>query len=297
MRKRKTKKNKINENIQEINHSFLFWLVIPFLILWLSISYVIGFIKDKPNWNNTIDSKEKIVVKPQIHEYKNISGNLDQAFISFWFDDAWLSQYMQAYPVLKSYNFPAAIAVPTNTIETTNYMNWAQLKILAENDWEITDHGLSHDCTMANWDKEKIDYEYKMSKLILWKNKLTADIFVTPCGVNSQTMHEEAYKYFIGYRTVDPGFNNLSNFDVYNLKVKNIDNLVKIDDIKGWIQSSIKDRSWLILVFHKVGEATSDLSDEKFNISLNDFKNIVEYIKSSNTQVVVPSQIISSVIK
>lgn len=276
-------------------HSFLFWLIVPFIMAWLSIAYITGIILDKPLWyreQNTPQDAAQVV--PYFKDHGSFSQNLDQPFVTFWFDDAWLSQYLQAYPVLKSNNFSGTIAVPVNAVETANYMNWAQLVVLQNDGWEITNHSLSHDCTMQNWDRGKIAYEYKTSKLILWKNGLASDIFVTPCGVNSNSMRQEAQKVFMGYRTVDPGFNDPKNFDFYNIKVKNIDDKVTVEDVKSWIDQAKASKAWVILVFHKIGEVSGIEKEDEFNTKTQDFERMVNYVKASNIKVVVPQQIMAS---
>ncbi len=279
----------------EGKHSFLFWLVLPIILIWLGVGYVIGFVKDKPQWYNSRADKTLGLSIPYFQDYQEVATS--GPFITFWFDDAWLSQYLTAYPELKYYGYPAAIAVPIDAIEKTGYMNWAQLTVLQKDGWEITDHGLSHDCQMQTWDREKISNEYRNSKLILWRHRLSADIFVTPCGVDSNIMREEAKKTFIAYRTVDPGLNDLSKLDFYNPKVKNLDSEVKVEDVKGWIDQTKTTNSWLILVFHKVGEDSGSAKGELFNTKRSDFTDILEYVKSSGIQVVVPSQVLLSIIK
>lgn len=295
MRENPAKKTAVQMG-KEGRHSYLFWLLVPIVLIWLTFGYVIGLIKEKPLWQHQGKlSLETSAVVPYFQNYPTIAQTFDQSFITLWFDDAWLSQYMAAYPKLKTLAFPGTVAVPVNAIETTNYMNWAQLRTLQKNGWEITNHSLSHDCTMQTWNREKVVSEYEISKLTLWKNKLTSDIFVTPCGVDGSLMRGEAKRAFLGYRTVDPGFNDLTNLDFNNLKVKNIDSEVSVDDIKQWIDDAKQSRSWLILVFHRVGENSSDLTDESFNMRTEDFEAILEYIKLSNIQVVVPSQMRPSV--
>ncbi len=179
-KKMSTKKPK--NTMTSSSHSFLFWLAVPALLLWLSLGYVIGIIKDKPTWQPEKDTTgEKIIF--QRGDYGEITEDLDLPLITFWFDDAWLSQYMIAYPILKSFDFAGTIAVPTNAIETQNYVNWSQLRVLQENGWEITNHSTVHNCEMDKWNMEEVLSEYEKSKLILWKNKLASDIFVSPCGV------------------------------------------------------------------------------------------------------------------
>jgi len=276
-------------------HTFLFWLIIPFLMVWLSVGYITGIVGDKPLWfnNQTLSQKTNQVI-PYIQEHGSFSEDLNQPFVTFWLDDAWLTQYSVAYPILKSSGFPGTIAIPVNAVETNNYMNWAQLKVMQKNGWETTDHSLVHDCTMEQWSPEKIIYEYKMSKFILWKNGLSADIFVTPCGTDSKVMRQEASRMFMGYRTVDPGFNIPSSIDFYNLKVKNVDSSVSTSTIKSWIDYAKQSNSWLILVFHKVGDKSSEPGDERFSTSKKDFETIVNYVKTLNIKVVNPSQIMAS---
>ena len=275
-------------------HSFLFWLILPVLLVWFSFSYVLGFIREKPLWTPSENPQSPAAnIPPYIAAYEPVSVSKSQGFITLWFDDAWSSQYFNAYPELKSLGYPGVVAVPTASIEKPNYMNWAQLRVLQNEGWEITDHGQVHDCQMQNWDSTKVIQEYKNSKLTLWKNKLSADIFVTPCGVDSDLMRDEARRYFLGYRTVNPGFNDLSNLDFYDLKVKNIDQEVSFETIEEWIDYAKETKSWLILVFHRIEEKSSGEVDDNYNTPLNDFKGILEYIKSAGITVVVPSQILA----
>lgn len=293
-------KNMKNKNTKIIHsdgkHSFLFWLLIPVVLVWLSVSYITGVILDKPGWFTNKNGSEKTnTVVSYFQDFGTFSENLDQPFVTLWFDDAWLSQYMAAYPILKKFDFPGVIAVPAYLVETPGYMNWAQLRTLQKNGWEMTDHSLEHNCRMNSWSREKIAYEYKTSKFILWKNNLSADIFVTPCGVDSDVMREEAKKMFIAYRTVDPGFNDPKNVDFHNLKVKNVDNDdVNLAIMKSWIDEAKKTKSWVIILFHKVGEKHVTSGDDEFNVSIDDLTEIVKYIKDSGIKVVVPHQILAS---
>lgn len=279
----------------EGKHSFLFWLVLPIVLVWLSVGYLLGITGDKPMWfkaDNT--SKKTIPIVPYFQEYGSFNENLDQPFVTLWFDDAWISQYMKAYPILKKNNFLGTMAVPVNLVETPNYMNWAQLQNMQKNGWEITNHSLEHDCEMDNWDKEQVLFEFNNSRHILWRNKLASDILVTPCGVDSKVMREEAVKMFTAYRTVNPGYNDPKNVEPYNLKVKNIDNNTKLSEVKAWVDEAKEKNLWMILVFHKIGDEVQDESQDAYNTPLNDFNEIIKYIKQSGVKVVIPSQIIAS---
>lgn len=290
------KENNTIFKISEGKHSFLFWLIVPIVLVWLSVSYIVGVAGDKPLW--FINQKSLGETKNVISYYQNygtLIENLDQPFITFWFDDAWLSQYMAAYPILKKYKYAGAIAVPVNSIETQGYMNWAQLQKLQKEGWEITNHSLSHDCKMNQWDSRQVSYEYVNSKFILWKNNLSSDIFATPCGVDSKVMREEARKNFVAYRTVDPGFNDPKNVKFNNLKVKNVDkDDVDLSTLKSWVDESVKNKYWLIITFHKVGEKNEIPSENEFNISIQNLTELIKYVKERGVKVVVPNQILIS---
>lgn len=293
MKKKISKRIKINH--PDGKHSFLFWLILPLLLAWMSISYVSGFVKDKPLWASSKSEPANNKTIYYYQDYGSLSENLNQPFVTFWFDDAWLSQYTTAFPVLEKFKMPGVIAVPVNLVEKNGYMNWAQLRTLQKAGWEMTNHSIDHDCTMNEWSRDQVTREYTNSKFILWKNNLSSDIFVTPCGVDSNIMREEAHKNFIAYRTVDPGLNDPKNVNFYNLKVKNVDNdEVDLSTMKEWIDDAKKESAWLIIVFHKVGEKRTSAVNDEFNIDKNDLIKLVEYIKEQNVKVVVPHQILIS---
>ena len=276
------------------SHSFLFWLVAPLIVLWMTASYFVGIIREHPSWSKT--GYASFVSQTDVNPYSKYfvsAVNTNNGFVTFWFDDAWLSQYMNAYPILKRYSFPAAIAVPTSAVETKDYVNWAQLRVLQNNGWEITNHSDTHDCKMQNWSKNIIENEIKTSSNILWKNQLTSDIFVTPCGVDGTDLRSISKEHFIGYRTVDPGFNSIDNLDFYKLKVRNTDSYTSMDQIKKWIDEAKSKNLWLILVLHKVGEAKDSNEIENYNISNNNLNEIASYVKDLGIQVVVPSQMLN----
>jgi hypothetical protein len=286
---------KTNKAVDDGKHSFLFWLIVPLVVIWLTAGYFVGLIKEHPSWSKTGYALEiNDNIEPFTKDYPKISGKTGNGFVTLWFDDAWLSQYMVAYPLLKQHDFLGTIAVAVDAVEKPDYANWAQLRILAGDNWEITNHSKSHDCKMQTWDSMKISQELKIASLALWKNQLTSDFFVTPCGVDSETLREEVRKNFLGYRTVDPGFNPLNNIDFYHLKVKNVDSHSSLDQIKSWVDYAKETNSWLILVFHKAGETGTNSDDEEYNTTKADLAATLDYIDKLNLQVVVPSQMLET---
>lgn len=279
------------KSLLRTNHSFLFWLTIPIFIIWLSFGYIVGFITDRPSWKTAETKTTLNAVIPYFQTLTPAPKN-GPFLVSFWFDDAWISQYLKAYPLLTSFGYKAAVAVPANAIETANYMNWAQLRVLQKNGWEITNHSSRHDCQMDKWNETQVIREYQTSRLALWRQGLTSDIFVTPCGVDSPVMRNLANKYFLAYRTVNPGFNELQKPDPYNLKIKNLDDQTTLPIVSSWITEAKANNSWLILVFHKIDDNSKEVGAEKYNITLDNLTKILQVIKTSGAQIVTPGQVI-----
>jgi len=286
----KKKKAKSYKNMDSLR-SYVAWLVVPVMLVWLTFGYIMGHLKENPLWlNKSVLGEETEDVVPYFKDFEKVPFDSEYGYITLWFDDAWLSQYMTAYPMLQKYNFPGTIAVPTNAIERINYMNWAQVTTLQKNGWEVTNHSAVHNCSMDKWDKKKVVGEYETSKLSLWKHNVTSDIFVTPCGVDSNIMREESKLQFSAYRTVNPGINEVDNIDFYDLKVRNMDINVDISEAKSWIDEAVTTKNWVILVFHQVGGTNEFKEEDLFNTKTEDLENLLDYIKETQIEVVVPSQ-------
>jgi peptidoglycan/xylan/chitin deacetylase (PgdA/CDA1 family) len=102
------------------------------------------------------------------------------------FDDGYLDNYVNAYPVLKKYNIPAIIFVVVNWIGKESMMDLRQVRQLSDDPLiEIGSHGMSH-CPLDEVDEAKAVREIKQSKLELESKLNTAVNYLCyPCGVFS----------------------------------------------------------------------------------------------------------------
>ena len=63
------------------------------------------------------------------------------------------------------------------------------------------------------------------------------------------------------------------------------------DEIKKMVQVASHKKSWLILVFHQVGDdEKSVVSDEKFFVSTAQVQRILNIVKNSGLPVILPTQ-------
>jgi len=268
----------------------LTWLIVPIIIIWFTTNYLIGIFRP-PMWQNAKSNNnlislsnnpiDKVESPPQIPKYQWQGTGL----VTLWFDDGWISQYTTGFPLVDQYGYKAALAVPTHLIGYDAYMGWAQVRRLQSKGWEITAHTRTHDCNIYKEDQKTVDYELGGSASDLKQMGLNYNNFVSPCGVNSPIMEQIAQKYFLSFRTSEPGFNNIPVDDPYYLLVQTMQTTVTLDTVKQWLQTAKNNHQWLILVFHQIGDTTS-----QYSITTTMLHDILNEIKNDVLPVVLPIQ-------
>ncbi len=83
-------------------------------------------------------------------------------------DDAYISTYTKAYPMLKAKGFPFTVFVSTNAVDTKskNYMSWKQMREMSRNGAEFANHTLTHAYLLPGRSESQEE----------WKNRLRAEI-------------------------------------------------------------------------------------------------------------------------
>ncbi len=143
------------------------------------------------------------------------------------FDDGYKDNYINALKLLKKYDFPAIIFVPTGSIGDPDRMNVEELKELKANGIDIGSHTI-REAYLPDQTKERLYEELKGSKAVLEK-VLDAKVryLAYPSGGFTKEVKELATE--LGYRaacTTNRGYDK-SNKDVFELnriKFSNKDN-------------------------------------------------------------------------
>ncbi len=108
-------------------------------------------------------------------------------------DDGFSSFYNEAWPILRKENIPFIIFINTETVGSKGYMNWDQIKEIANFEFvHIGNHSHSHDYLVDKTDKE-IKKDLETAKKIL-KTKLNYEtkFFAYPFGE-----YKESYKKIV----------------------------------------------------------------------------------------------------
>jgi peptidoglycan/xylan/chitin deacetylase (PgdA/CDA1 family) len=179
----------------------------------------------------------------------------NRALISLTFDDSWEDNVDTALPLLNQYGYK------TNQFHATTFIENSELgeqtaidKInqFIQTGHEVDSHSVTHPA-LANVSSGQVDTELSYSQNYLRNTfNLPVNYFATPFGSYNTAVNQQIMSYYTVHRTVDVGFNSKDNFDVSKLKVQNILNTTTADEVAYWIHQAQVEKSWLILVFHRV---------------------------------------------
>jgi peptidoglycan/xylan/chitin deacetylase (PgdA/CDA1 family) len=98
----------------------------------------------------------------EVYDFFQKDKPIPKKSVVITFDDGYLDNYTNAYPILKQFGFKATIFDITSTVDTSaNYLNSAQLKELSSNGIDIEPHTITH----PYLNKLSYDQQYKELKI------------------------------------------------------------------------------------------------------------------------------------
>lgn len=123
------------------------------------------------------------VTLPEIVAHLAVGQNLPPKTVAMTFDDGYLDNYSNAYPVLTQRNLKATIFIITQLLGGSEYLTWEQVREMAGNSLiTIGDHTLSHRA-LPKLSKEEMRNEILSAKNILEANLgIKVSVFAYPYG-------------------------------------------------------------------------------------------------------------------
>ena len=96
--------------------------------------------------NELIKDKYDVIRLDKVIEGLKDKINLKDRSVSITIDDAYLSVYTKAWPILKKLNLPFTLFISTDVIDNnfSNYMNWNQIRELVDNGVLVGNQTKSH---------------------------------------------------------------------------------------------------------------------------------------------------------
>ncbi len=177
---------------------------------------------------------------------------LARPIVTLTFDDFFSSFYDTVYPMMKAYDFGGTVYLTTQDLGTPNTLTATQLNEMRAGGFEVGAHTVTH-AHLPFVSSSQVDYELSQSQKDIQNFLGIKPInFATPYGEYNDTIKEHMKPYYRSHRSVDVGYNTKDNFDAYNIKAMSATNLTSPETVLGWVDDAIRDKAWLVLVYHDI---------------------------------------------
>ena len=115
---------------------------------------------------------------------------VNDQWVAITFDDAYEDILLNGSPILRKFNYPYALFVNPSTIGNNGFLNWSQIKSLAQDDVMIVNHGYDHaslarvpaNVSMKQWLKAQSQLLLDSEKIIKEKTGQHWQYFAYPYG-------------------------------------------------------------------------------------------------------------------
>jgi len=256
-----------------------------------NIDFILGLFGSKPlfaqSTNDSLYASDYAAPNHIAHLpsdfYDPLPGNdrFSQGFVSLNFDDGWLVTYQNALPILNKAGLKSTQNIITGEFKYSSlYVSRAQVLVMQADGHEIGDHTKSHlHLNQLTDAQEKREITSSKNDLLLTgvKNLSTFDYAHGEYNDFIMTVLKESD--FAGARTVNLGFNTKST-EPFLLKAQVVDANTTLEQVKGWIDQAVRDKTWVILVFHQI-----DHSGRTYSSTPETLQQIVDYLVQKNVPV------------
>ena len=183
---------------------------------------------------------------------------LPEGIVSFTFDDGPKSFITNALPVLKRAGILTTQYVTTGKVDDANVedpgktFSQQDIQTLFKRGDEIAAHTVTHP-RLPQLGIDQITQELVSSRQQLQLQLHTPVVdFASPYGEYDDQVLQVARQYYQSHRSVDVGYNDLSTFDPYNIRVQNVNRDTDPQTVAAWMEFAKTHKVWLVLVFHQI---------------------------------------------
>jgi peptidoglycan/xylan/chitin deacetylase (PgdA/CDA1 family) len=212
-----------------------------------------------------------------------------RGLVSVTFDDGWVSQYNNALPILREQGIPATTYITSGCVNVDPAcMTQGQIQAFVERGDEIGSHTVSHPhLTKITAAERNTELQGSQTELRRMFGPSAAINFASPFGEYDHFTIETAQRYYRSARSTDSGFNTKSGFHRYGLVGQNVLAHTPREMVQDWIDSAKANRSWLVLVYHEVGE---NRSGGVFHVGTDTFQAEMRAVANSGLETVTVIQ-------
>lgn len=212
---------------------------------------------------------------------------LPAAAVSIEFDDGYRSAHRVALPLVESHGWRPTQYIVTGTPSTEMGATRTELMDDAEvRDWAARADVGSHTTTHSRLDRldaAAVRHELLDSKAAL-EDLLgrPVDLFAAPFGASTEIATAIARDTYASQRLVGGRANTPRLFSPWTTHGLLVKRTTTDADLRGWLALAARRRSWLVLVWHRVGEGTEGLWDTP----ARDFRRQLALVEESGIEVV-----------
>lgn len=206
-------------------------------------------------------------------------GMVSQPKVIMTFDDNYVSQINNAYPIMAINNQRGVLFSYTNAIGHPPYMTLADLQTLKVAGWDISNHTASHkNLTIDEGWESDIDAGYDW--LVVNGFEDTAKFFAYPYGMWNDSVVAKVKQRHILARGNSSIYHHFDILDFNDLQYKlahfNAGSPNTVETILARINETIQKNGLLILMFHDI----VDVNPEYYNCLIADFQIISNYLRT-----------------
>lgn len=209
--------------------------------------------------------------------------------VTLCFDDGYEEVHRIAFPLFAEYGITGTLGIITEAIggsfEGYPTMSLPQIKELYDGGWETASHSATHPFLTSLTDEEIMN-ELVNSRGVLKNLGFGVNAFIVPYGDYDGRIHDLVARHYYSCRPSIWGENSIPVEDRHMLKSKWVMN-DSFETIKSWIDDSIANNTWLIIMLHNI-----DKPEREYNISSENLSKMAEYLAMQEVDVLNISEIL-----
>lgn len=213
-------------------------------------------------------------------------SQLDQAQVSFTFDDGFASTRTLAAPILEARGIDGVLYLTSGSADGSLSLDanqpgatWNQVRELQNMyGWEIGGHMQTHPEMPTRTPAQNIA-EITSSNAAFAANGLNVTNFASPFGAYDNATLTEILKYYKSHRGfADRDALNTTPYNKSVLKVQSVETTTTVAQVQAWVDQAVANKQWLILVFHDV--APQQNPNYVYTTTTTDLTAIADYVQA-----------------
>jgi peptidoglycan/xylan/chitin deacetylase (PgdA/CDA1 family) len=213
---------------------------------------------------------------------------LPRGQVSLTFDDGAKEIYTNALPLMEKYDLTSTQYVITKPLADSYshyYISRHDVQQFEAAGHEIGSHTVNH-ANLATATPQSASYEISAPQIDFYQILgHTAANFAVPYGKYTPEVIKTAKQYYCSHRSTEAGFNSPDYFDLYNIRVQNVEVDTPVETIQTWIDYAEEHKVWLVILFHEIGE-----DGGPYSYSTQRFEKILSHLKGTEVEVLTMSE-------